>query len=373
MSAPRGSKSAFQYESDDLGAVGRIVVVDDTAETRRFVETIIRRDGYTVYAAEDGAAALDLIRRECPDVVISDVLMPKINGIDLCRRLKSDRDTRLIPVILVTGSTEREYRIAGIEAGADDFLTKPVDVQELRARLGSLVRLKRFTDDLESAESVIVSLGAAVEARDGHTRGHCERMASLAAAFGTHLGLRGEEIAALHRGGFLHDVGKIGVPDAILLKPGRLSDDEFAIMKLHTVIGEAVCGELRSLRLVRPIVRSHHERLDGSGYPDGLCGDGIPLLAQIIGIVDVYDALTSDRPYRKRLPDAAAYAELRREAHAGWRNPQLVESFITLVETRRVIGTESPGAAGVLELGVNSLQKPCSPEVLARKIRERLL
>jgi putative two-component system response regulator len=235
----------------------------------------------------------------------------------------------------VTGAAEREHRLKGIAVGADDFLGKPIDGVELRARVHSLVRLKRFTDDLDSAESVILCLGVTVEARDGCTSGHCERMAAYSAAFGVHLGLPEEEIAALHRGGYLHDVGKIGVPDAVLLKPGRLTDDEFAVMKRHTVIGESVCGNIRSLRLVKPIVRHHHERLDGSGYPDGLRGDAVPRLAQITGIIDVYDALTTDRPYRQRLSTEVAFAELRREAQAGWRSTRLVESFVALAQTDR--------------------------------------
>ena len=313
-----------------------VAVIDDNPEIRGVIANLLKRDEYVVFTANDGAAGLELVRRERPDVIISDVMMPHLDGFELCRTLKADRATRLTPLILVTGNTERQYRLKGIEAGADDFLTKPVDAAELSARVRSLVRLKQFTDDLDSAESVILSLGATVEARDASTSGHCERMAAYAAAFGAHLGLSQEEVAALHRGGYLHDVGKVGVPDAVLLKPGRLTSDEFAIVKRHTVVGEAVCGDFRSLRLVRPIVRHHHERLDGSGYPDGLHGDRVPLLAQIVGIVDVYDALTTDRPYRQRLPVESALSELRREAQAGWRSAQLVESFITLSKTGRL-------------------------------------
>ena len=316
-------------------AKATVVVIDDTPEIRNVIANLLRQE-YTVHTAADGASGLDVVRRERPDVIISDVSMPNLDGFELCQILKSDAETRLTPLILVTGNAEREYRLKGIEAGADDFLTKPIDTAELRTRVRSLVRLKHYTDDLETAESVILSLGITVEARDGCTGGHCERMAAYAAAFGSHLGLPPEEVAALYRGGYLHDVGKIGVPDAVLLKPGRLTSDEFAIMKRHTVVGEAVCGNLRSLRLVKSIVRSHHERLDGSGYPDGLRGDTVPLLAQVIGIVDVYDALTTDRPYRERLPVEMAVNELRREAAIGWRNAQLVDSFVELLRTGRL-------------------------------------
>jgi putative two-component system response regulator len=316
-----------------MGNRGLVLVVDDTEEIRTVIAAMLSRDGHTVLEAPDGAVALELVRSQHPDVVISDVVMPTLDGFGLCRTLKTDPATRLVPVILVTGVLERTYRLKGIEVGADEFLTKPIDSEELRARVRSLLHLKRFTDDLDSAESVILSLGATVEARDGCTSGHCERMATYATAFGVHLGLREEDIAALHRGGYLHDVGKTGIPDAVLLKRGRLTDDEFAVIKQHPVIGESLCGNLRALRLVKLIVRHHHERLDGSGYPDGLRGDDIPLLAQITGIVDVYDALTTDRPYRRRLSKQVAYAELRREAEAGWRCIELVETFVSLAQT----------------------------------------
>src|SRR5919106_2085466 len=216
---------------------GKVVVIDDVEENLELISGVLARDGYTVVGARDGAAGLDLVLHERPDLVLTDVVMPRMNGFELCRRLKDDRETRLIPVVLVTGLAERADRIEGINAGADDFLTKPFDAHELKARVRSLVRLKRFTDDLDSADSVILSLGMIVEARDGTTGNHCQRMAAFAAAFGAHLELPPEDIAALHRGGYLHDVGKVGVPDSILLKPGKLPPAEYETMKRHTVIG----------------------------------------------------------------------------------------------------------------------------------------
>ena len=315
---------------------GKVVVVDDVEENLELISGVLERDGYDVRAARNGVEGLDLVLRERPDLVLTDVVMPLMNGFELCRRLKDDRDTRLIPVVLVTGLAERADRIAGINAGADDFLTKPFDAHELKARVRSLVRLKRFTDDLDRADSVILSLGLTVEARDRYTMGHCERMAHFGGAFGVHLELSDEEIAALHRGGYLHDVGKVGIPDAILMKSGPLEPGERALMQKHPVIGEGLCGELRLLRPVRPIIRWHHERLDGTGYPDRLRGDAIPLLAQIMGIVDVFDALTTDRVYRNRLSWEDACAVLQQEAARGWRNPHLVEEFILLCRTGRL-------------------------------------
>src|SRR5262245_52270733 len=194
--------------------------------------------------------------------------MPGPSGVVLCRKLKENPRTRLVPTIVITGLTARAQRIAAIEAGADEFIGKPFDTSELRARVRSLLRLKHFTDELDSAQSVIMSLALTVEARDPYTFGHCQRMAGYAEMLGGRLGLSGQELAALHDGGYLHDVGKIGVPDAVLFKAGPLTPEEFETVKQHTVIGDRLCGNLRSLSLVRQIVRSHHERIDGSGYPD---------------------------------------------------------------------------------------------------------
>jgi putative two-component system response regulator len=194
-----------------------------------------------------------------------------------------------------------------------------------------LLRVKSYTDDLDSAESVIVSLALTIEARDPTTDGHCQRLAQYAAALGQALKLDEGDCCALTRGGFLHDVGKVGVPDAVLLKPGRLTPAETTLMRQHTIIGDRLCGELRALKRVRPIVRHHHERLDGSGYPDGLRGDAIPLLAQLVGIVDVFDALITDRPYRCALPVAVAAAELTADVARGWRRSDLVRAFLDQV------------------------------------------
>jgi putative two-component system response regulator len=312
-----------------MKASGTIVVADDAQPSLDLLRRILTRDGYTVFTARDGAEALGLTLAESPDVVVTDILMPRLTGFEVCRRIKDDRATRLISVVLVTGLDGAEERIEGINAGADDFQTKPFSEHELRARVRSLVRLKRFTDELDSAESVILSLANTVETRDPYTGGHCARMASYASLFGVLLGLPDEDISALRRGGYLHDVGKVGIPDVILLKKGKLTPEEYEVMKGHAVTGDRLCGDLKLLRLVRPIVRYHHERMDGSGYPDGLTGDAIPLLAQIMGIVDVYDALTTDRPYRGALSSEAAVAELESEAQRGLHRAELVREFAT--------------------------------------------
>lgn len=316
--------------SDPIRPVGRILVVDDVSANVDLLSGMLKRKGYQVVTASDGEQALQVIADSQPDLVLMDVMMPKLSGFEVCAHLKGDPATRLTPVVLITALHQRRDRIQAINAGADDFLTKPVDPHELSARVGSLIRLKRYTDDLESAESVIMSLALVIEARDAYTDGHCQRLASYATSLGAALGLGHDDLAALFRGGYLHDVGKIGIPDAVLLKTGRLSDGEYECIKSHPVIGDRLCGELRSLRQVRPIVRHHHERLDGSGYPDGLRGDAIPLLAQIMGIVDVYDAITTDRPYKPAAARDQALEELIGEVELGWRRKDLVDAFVAL-------------------------------------------
>jgi putative two-component system response regulator len=307
---------------------GRVIIVDDCPENVLLLTRQLARDGYIVHTATNGDEALDLIAREQPDLVLMDVMMPRRNGFDTCRALKQNASTRLIPVVLVTSLRDSRDKVRGLEAGADEFLTKPVNATELRARVRSLVRLKRYTDDLESAEAVMLTLGETIEARDAYTDGHCQRLATYAVALGRALGLDQDELAALEYGGFLHDIGKVGVPDALLLKPASLTADEHQRMQQHTIIGDRLCGGLRSLGRVRGIVRHHHERLDGSGYPDGLRGDAIPLLAQVLGIVDVYDALRTARPYKKALPADRACDVLLGEARRGWRREDLVDTFI---------------------------------------------
>jgi putative two-component system response regulator len=337
--------------SFEASAQARVLVVDDIAGNVNLLRTLLERDGYAVASAASGEDALETVDAVQPDLVLLDVMMPGIDGFETCRRLKANPYMRLVPVVLVTALYETDDRIKGIEAGADDFLTKPFNPHELSARVRSLIRIKKYTDDLDSAESVILSLALTIEARDHTTEGHCQRLAAYATALGRALGLAEDDLEALERGGVLHDIGKIGVPDAVLLKRGPLSAAEFELIKAHTVIGDRLCGGLRLLRAVRPIVRSHHERLDGSGYPDGLQGDRIPLVAQIVAVADVFDALTTARPYRDPMPPEAAYEELRREAGRGWRRRDLVEAFIDLGRRGALPRFQAPALSAPREPG----------------------
>jgi cyclic di-GMP phosphodiesterase len=324
---------------------GRILVVDDEPSNVRLLTRLLAQDGHIVSTACDGQEALDLVARDPPDLVLMDVMMPCLNGFDACREMKRHPATRLMPVVLLTALQDFPDKIRGLDVGADDFLIKPFNQHELRARVRSLLRLKAFTDDLESAESVILSLALTIEARDAYTVGHCQRLAAYGTALGRELGLGEDDLTALERGGFLHDIGKVGVADAILLKRGPLDASEYELMKQHTVIGDRLCGNLRSLARVRPIVRHHHERLDGGGYPDGLSGDAVPLLAQILSIVDLFDAMTTTRPYRAARTTAEATAALSEEVACGWRRADLVDRFIALVVAGRLPHFEVETAA----------------------------
>ena len=320
-----------------MSTSGRVLIVDDYEANITALRQLLEGQGYDVLTATNGRDALDLVHREHPDLVLLDVMMPDVSGLDVCASLKNVAETCLTPVVLVSALQERATRLEGLEAGADDFLSKPVDPQELYARVRSLIRLKRLTDDLESAESLFLTLGRFIEARDPFTEDHCDRLAQYATALGSTLNLDLADLDALYRGAFIHDIGKIAIPDRILLKKGKLTHAEYELMKQHPVIGDDLCRTVRSLEAVRPIVRHHHERLDGRGYPDGLNGDAIPLLARIVSVVDVFDALTTDRPYRKAMTVDAALQIMHADAKAGWCDPALLETFVDVLppENRR--------------------------------------
>jgi putative two-component system response regulator len=315
----------------------RILVVDDQPSIAGLMSELLRMRGYEVVTAADALQAQAEVLRQLPDLILSDVRMPGKSGYEFCRELKSDPATRLIPFVLITGLTDSADKLRGIEAGADDFLNKPVLAEELTARVKSLLRVKEFTDELETADSVLCTLGLSVESRDPYTEGHCERLALRAADLGRHLGLDEDSIVALRRGGFLHDLGKIAVPDAILKKGSNLTLQEWEVMKLHPVTGENICKPLKSLRLVLPIIRHHHEHADGSGYPDGMRAEEIPLLPRVLQVVDVYDALRTARPYKPALSHDRAAETMREEAHQGLWDAELVNEFFSmLVEQRNV-------------------------------------
>jgi len=314
-----------------------ILVVDDNLLNAQLLRELLIGRGYRVVALQTAEDAEAEIRRELPDLILLDVIMPGKSGYELCRELKEDSKTRLIPIVMITGLSDRQDRIAGIEAGADDFLIKPINPEELFARVKSLLKLKEFTDELETAESVLCTLGLSVEARDPYTGDHCKRLAQNAADVGRHLGLDEDCIVALQRGGYLHDLGKIKVPDDILKKGKYLTPAEWEIMKQHPVWGEEICRPLKSLRLVLPIIRHHHEHSDGSGYPDGLRQGEIPLLPRILQVADIYDALRTERPYKPALTHERSALTMRDEAKAGLWDQELVAEFFQMLDKRRQV------------------------------------
>jgi cyclic di-GMP phosphodiesterase len=308
-----------------------ILVADDNDTNRELLSDILTGEGYKVICAEDGEKALLEIRNRAVDLALLDVVMPGKSGLEICQMIKFNPETRFIPVVLVTGLSSVDERIRGIRAGADDFLGKPVNSQELLARTRSLLRLKEYTDELENAETVLFSLALSIEAKDPYTKGHCDRLSSYSEALGRRLGLPQEQCVALRRAGVVHDIGKIGVPEHVLIKPGPLDEEEWEIMKQHPITGERICSPLKSFRLVLPIIRHHHEKLDGSGYPDGLKGDHIPLTARVLQITDVYDALTTDRPYRAALSHHEAIRIMLEEAKRGWWECNMIKEFEALI------------------------------------------
>ena len=301
----------------------KILIVDDAVENIKLVTEILNRpkNEYHIEAAGDGYEALEKVKKFDPDLIMLDVVMPGIDGFEVCRILKEDQKTRLIPIVMITALDSQQDRLRGLESGVDDFISKPFNVYELLARVKNLLKLRSYISELEHAEQVIFSLARAVEAKDNYTEGHCERLSILAQHLGSELQLADEDLIVLKRGGILHDIGKIAIDDSILLKPGPLTAEEFEIIKTHPEVGENICRPLKTLKPVLPIIRYHQERFNGSGYPEGLAKHEIPLHARIIGLVDCYDALTTDRTYRKALPSEFAIQIMTKETEAGLWDP----------------------------------------------------
>ena len=307
------------------------MVIEDDPSIRVLLSTLLEREGYLVVTAADGEAGLRSVAEHDPDLVILDIGLPRIDGLEVTRRLRANRSTRTLPVILLTARTSIDDMVAGLDAGADDFIGKPFRRPELLARLRSALRMRQAILGMETAQSVVAALANAVEAKDLVTEEHCERLAMVVTRLAERVALPVEEREAIAYGALLHDVGKIGVPEAILSKPGPLSTEEWTVLRRHPEIGERICRPLGLSAEFVPIVRHHHERWDGAGYPDGLRGAAIPLGARIVGLADAYDAMTHDRPYRRAFSVAHALAELRRESGRQF-DPDLVEPFIDTID-----------------------------------------
>jgi len=319
--------------SREPAAAARIMVVDDMATNRQLVKHALPSAEFAVVEAGDGQQALEMLAAQTFDLVLLDVMMPRLNGIEVCRRIRKMPEYALLPVIMLTTEDQPATMVEGMQAGATEYLTKPFHRDVLLARVKGAISHKRLTDLLDDAETVLFALARMVEAKDKTTGDHCDRLAHMGVVFGNCLGLDHQDLEALRRGGVLHDIGKLGIPDAILLKPAKLNEQEWALMKEHTNIGADLCGSLRSMQHTQAIIRHHHEKWDGSGYPHGLSGEQIPLLARVFQIVDVFDALTSARPYKPAWTVDKAIAMMQEETARGFWDPKLTAVFADIVLT----------------------------------------
>ncbi len=323
-----------QWESvlEDAAEAPTILIVDDIELNRRLLKAMLKTAAYRILEAARPSAAISILEHEKVDLVVVDLVMPEMSGPEFCHLLKSEKKTQLIPILMTTSVQGTENEVAGLESGADEFLIKPLQPAVARTRIRSMLRNKALTDSLEEAETILFALAQAVERRDRYTGMHCERLTAYSLALGQALGLPRQDQLALYRGSYLHDIGKIGIPDAILFKRGLLTDEEWQTMRLHTIRGEEICKPMKTLAPVLPIIRSHHERWDGTGYPDRLSGEEIPLLARILQVADIYDALTTARPYKPAFSHLHALEIMAEEARRGWRDPELVPLFAEVAQ-----------------------------------------
>ncbi len=332
-----------EHSLSESGRPVHVLAVDDDSQALAILEAVASMAGFRYSSTARPLQCVEMIRDLEPDVVLLDAMMPERDGFQICEEIKAADDLALIPVILVTALDSKTDRMKGLEVGCDDFVCKPFDRAELTARVRSLARVRRLTENLDDAELVLESLARSVESKDGTTGDHCDRLKRAGRAFGRHLGLAGPDVRALERAGVLHDIGKIGIPDAVLLKPAKLDGDEWEVMKQHPTIGAELLAPLRSMHRVVPIVRHHHERWDGAGYPDGLSGEGVPFLARIFQLLDAFDALTSERPYKKAFTPEKAIALLDEECRDGKWDPQLFQEFAKFVAEREDIFAADAG------------------------------
>jgi len=307
----------------------KLLVIDDAPDNAKMLQAMLTLAGYETTTAGDWGQAISQVAQKPPDLILLDTVMPKSDGYEICSRLKRSEATSLIPVILIAIPGGKNERVKALAAGGDALLEGPVNRAELLAQVESLVRAKRLRDEMIGMESAIMALATAIEARDPYAEGHIERVVSYASSLGEVIGLSQQELELVRNGGILHDVGKIGIRESVLAKRGPLSDEELEHIRLHPIIGERICQPLRS-RGILDIVRHHHERYDGRGYPDGLAGEDIPLAARIMAVADAYDALTSDRSYRRRFSDEEAFDVIRTDMGSRF-DPELISAFAGVV------------------------------------------
>ncbi len=304
-----------------------ILIVDDEPAITKLLRIVLEAEGHQIVVAADGQQAMERVAARHPDLIILDVDMPQVGGFEVCRRLKLAPETRLLPILILTGTGAANARLRAWELGADEFLTKPFQTLEVAARCRSLLRQKELVDGLDSAESVVFTLARAIEAKSSFTHGHSDRVTQYAITLAKQIGISEADLDILRRGAALHDIGKISTPDAILDKPGSLTPEEFDVIKRHPADGARIVEPLRSARDILPLIRWHHERINGTGYPDGLAGDAISQLVRILSVADVYDALASDRPYRPAMSHEQCQEVMKKDSERGGLDPELVRHF----------------------------------------------
>lgn len=322
----------------------RILIADDEPVARKLLRRVLEPAGYEVLESTSGKEALASARADRPDLLILDITMPGMDGVEVCRAIKSDPGTHLTPVIHITGLTDRAQRLAALEAGSDEFVGKPFDIEELLIRVRSLLRTKRMTDHLISSEAVVVALARTVEARDHYTEKHLRRVAERSVEVARRMGMSQRDVEGVRLGGLLHDVGKIAIPDGVLLKPGPLNEAEFAQVRMHPETGAEIVRPLSAFDGPEPAVLYHHERFDGSGYPARLKGQAIPLAARIVAVADGFDAMTTDRPYRAAMAPVMAFERLDQGRGTQW-DPAVVDIFLDVYARR----SDEPVAVEVAE------------------------
>ncbi len=337
--APARSNPAAAFfnpdETSTAPRITRLLVADGNPTVRKILKHIGECMQWETIEAEDGEQALAAARaRPAPDAIILDLQLAKVNGYEVCRRLKTDERSQLIPIVVITSAENPDERLRALEVGADDFLTKPINRAELTVRIRALLRIHKFNQELIGAESVALALARAVAAKDGYSKAHVEEVANYAVMLGKALDLEAAELSTIRYGAILHNVGKIAIPDAVLEKTGELTPREKALFQQYPRISCDICAPLKPLKQIVPIVRHHKENWNGTGYPDGLRGAEIPLGAQIVGLVNNYCAMTSDRPFRKAVSQADALARLRERAARGLHDPALVEKFVACLEAK---------------------------------------
>lgn len=330
---PLATIRGHKVDSNSSMTTAKILIVDDNPLSRMTAVDLLSLDGYKVLEADSESTVLDCIAEQQPDLILLDVMMRNLDSFALCRQLKASYSTATIPIVLTTLTDSREHRIKVMEAGGDDVLLKPLNRIELSTRVKSLINQKRLNDGLDQTEQVLFTIAKAVDSRSVN-KGASVRVASFVKSFAEYLGLTRGEVDDLSFAAHLHDIGTIAIPDAVMLKTEELTAEEKELIRQHVLIGEEICQPLRNRSGVLPIIRHHHERWDGTGYPDGLSGTNIPYLAQIFQIIDIYDALTSDRPHKKAYSPAEALKIILDETKKGWRNPELVEAFTSFIRSQ---------------------------------------